>query len=150
MFLRCLALAAVVGALWASSAAAAVAEDGESEAMVDAVNAARAERGLRALRHHSALSRSSTAFAGSLMRRGAFGHADRILAGGGFPRLGEALAHHRGGRPRLAATVRRWLASPPHRALVLSRSFGWVGAGRSVGRLGGARSTIWVLQLGGR
>jgi uncharacterized protein YkwD len=150
MFLRCLALTVAVGACLAPSASATVADADESEAMVAAINAVRAAHGLPPFRQNPALSRSSSAFAGSLMRAGVFRHAQRIRAAGGFRRLGEALAFHPGGRPRFGATVRRWLGSPMHRSLVLSGSFRWVGAGRSVGRFGGGRATIWVLQLGAR
>ena len=150
MFLRCLALALILVVCWAANALAAPPEADESQAMVDAINEARAAQGLPVYRHSPALSESSGTFAGSLMRAGVFAHADRIRAGGNFRRLGEALAWHSGGRPLYRPTLRRWLASPTHRELVLSSAYRWVGAARAVGRFGGGRATIWVLQLGGR
>jgi uncharacterized protein YkwD len=40
--------------------------------------------------------------------------------------------------------------SPPHRALILSPGFRWLGAGIARGRLTGRRATTWVLHFGGR
>jgi uncharacterized protein YkwD len=55
---------------------------------------------------------------------------------------------HSGTRPRYTATVRAWLASPPHRAVVLSGAFTHAGAGIARGVFNGRNSTIWVLHVG--
>ena len=126
----------------------ATASPGQQE-MVRAINAARAQHGLRPYRLAPSLARSSRAFAGHLMRTDVFGHAATIQASRRFRMLGEALAMHTGSRPRRRGTVSRWLNSPGHRALVLSRAYTRVGAGRAVGRFGGyGRATIWVAQFG--
>ena len=117
-------------------------------AMVDAINAARARHGLRPLRLAPSLARSSRAFAGHLMRTDYFGHAARIRASPRFRALGEILALHTSPRPHRRWTVSRWMNSPGHRAVILSRAFSRVGAGRAVGRFGGRRTTIWVAQFG--
>ena len=48
------------------------------------------------------------------------------------------------------ATIRGWLASPGHRAVLLSPSFKNVGTAFARGRIGGRRTTIWVVQFGRR
>ena len=51
---------------------------------------------------------------------------------------------------RVRGTVRTWLRSPPHRAVILTRSMNLVGVGMASGRFHGHRATIWVLQTGRR
>lgn len=114
-------------------------------AMVDAVNEARKDHGLRALRESPALARSAGSIAAKLTKRDVFGHLGSALAGSGV--RGEALALHRGWRPRAKETVRRWVRSPSHRAVVLGR-FRAVGAGIKRGRIGGRLTTVWVLHVG--
>ena len=116
--------------------------------MVAKINAARERHGLPPLRPSRSLTRSARAYAAHLMRIDWFGHADRIRASPRFRMLGEVLAWHSDRRPRRSGTVRRWLASPGHRKLILKRAFRWIGAGRAVGRFGGGPATIWVVQLG--
>ncbi len=127
--------------------AAAAAAPREPE-MVTAINAARERHGLGPLRLTRSLERSSRAFAGRLMRTDVFSHAASIQASPRFRALGEILALHTDRRPRRRSTLRRWLNSPGHRAIILSRAFSRVGAGRAVGRFGRSRATIWVVQFG--
>jgi uncharacterized protein YkwD len=122
---------------------------GGSGQMIRQINKARAHYGLRPLRASSSLSHSSTGFSRQLLSGGRFGHAARIHASSRFRSLGEALAMHTGLGLGVRDTVRRWLASPTHRPIVLTRSMRYVGAGVSRGRFHGRRSTIWVLQIGG-
>ena len=137
----CLLLAGLLPA----AAAAAPAEP----RMVKAINAARERHGLPSLRLTRSLERSSRAFAGHLMRSNVFGHAARIRASPRFRALGEILAYHTDPRPHRGWTVRRWLNSPGHRAVMLSRAYSRVGAGRAVGSYQGARrATVWVVQFG--
>ena len=110
----------------------------------------RASRGIPRLRYSPALSRSSRRFARHLMARDRLAHASRIWAPRRFRRLGEVLALHRGWQPQPAVTMRQWLHSPEHRRVVLSRSFGFVGAGSARGRFGRRPATIWVAQVGRR
>ena len=77
------------------------------------------------------------------MRKDWLGHASLRAA-----RVrGEVIEMHSGGYSRVARTVRNWLNSGGHRAILLSRSFHVVGAGKSTGRFGGRRSTIWVARF---
>jgi uncharacterized protein YkwD len=115
--------------------------------MVERINAVRAEHGLPPLRCSEVLERSSTAYAKRLMRSDQLVHMG-ISPSSRFNRVGEALAMHPGWQPQLGTTIRRWLGSSGHRALVLGRSFRYVGAGLARGRFGGGAATIWVLQFG--
>jgi uncharacterized protein YkwD len=123
----------------------------ERDPILRGVNAARARHGLASLRPSDSLHRSASAFAAHLMRAQRFGHARRIRASPRFRTLGEALALRTGPRPwRPRATVRAWMRSPGHRALILSRDFRYAGAGYSRGRFRGRKAVIWVLHLGAR
>jgi uncharacterized protein YkwD len=135
----------ISAALPATAAAAS-----ETEAALAAINKARARAGLAPVALSPALTRSSAAFGRRLMRIDVFAHAGTIQAGGSFRRLGECLAMHTGRAARPGWTVRRWLASPGHRPLLLSSGFRHAGAAAVQGRFHGRPSTIWVLQLGGR
>jgi uncharacterized protein YkwD len=119
------------------------------QVMIERVNDARYYNGLRPLRSSPALVRASASFSHHLMRRDAFGHGGGVSASG-FQNMGEALSLHFGYSPRVGATVRRWLGSPSHRAVLLKRSANWVGVGMTRGSFRGSRATIWVLQVGRR
>jgi uncharacterized protein YkwD len=148
---RLVALLAVTAALSPSGAALGATERRTAErSMVEAVNEVRREHGLRPLRGAPALARGADDFAARLMKLDLLAHADRIVCGGRFRTLGEVLAVHRGWRPRAGRTVRRWLRSPSHRALLLGTRFRYVGAGLSRGLFPSRLATIWVLRLGNR
>jgi len=83
-----------------------------------------------------------------LMANDTFGHRGRVSASGRFHQLGEAIAMHGGSRPGVRGTVRQWLSSPSHRAIVLTRSMRWMGASMCRGRFGHHPAVIWVLQVG--
>jgi uncharacterized protein YkwD len=136
--LAALALALIPGTAGASTRGSMLAQ----------INSVRAYVGVHPLRSSRALNASSSRYARTLMRHDYFGHASRIRAGGRFRLLGEILEMHRGARPQIGATVRAWLHSPGHRRVLLSPRFYWIGLGRSTGRFGGHRATIWVGQFG--
>jgi uncharacterized protein YkwD len=141
-----LAFACVSLSLLTAYEAPAAPKGGAAErAMVHAVNQAREDHGRRPLRESPALARSAGRVAAELTKRDVFGHLGSAPAGSGA--RGEALALHRGWRARAKVTVRRWLLSPSHRAVVLGR-FRAVGAGITRGRMGGRLTTVWVLQVG--
>jgi uncharacterized protein YkwD len=127
----------------------APAAGGGSSRMIHQINKVRARYGLQHLRASSSLSHSSAGFSRQLMSGGRFGHDARIHASRRFRRLGEALAMHGGLGLGISDTVRRWLGSPTHRPIVLTRTMRYVGAGLARGRFQGNWSTIWVLQVGG-
>jgi uncharacterized protein YkwD len=117
-------------------------------AMVAAVNRARARRGLRPLRGSGTLYRSAHRYAAWMLRSDYFGHLAQLRVGGHYRRTGEALALHFGWRAQVRRTVRGWLHSPAHRALLLSRRFRALGAGLAAGTYGARRATTWVLHFG--
>jgi uncharacterized protein YkwD len=147
-----LRLAAATAALMALSipaaASAAPANERAEANMVAAVNHARAHHGLPAMMRSGSLMESAGRFSHWLMANDTFGHVGSIRASNRFALLGEALAMHSGRRFRVGATVRRWLASPSHRAIVLSHTMRWVGTGVTRGRMRGMRATVWVLHTG--
>ncbi|HEY1275773.1 MAG TPA: CAP domain-containing protein [Thermoleophilaceae bacterium] len=143
-------MAAAACALVCVLAAASTATASPAErAMLDRLNEVRQAHGLRALRPSSSLERSAGSYARFILRTGYFGHLARIRASGRFRSLGENLAWHSGRSPRVGFTVRAWMNSPPHRAVILSPLFRWLGAGLARGRLGGRVATVWVLHAGG-
>jgi uncharacterized protein YkwD len=133
-------------ALPAAAAVPAAKASPESE-MVLVVNEIRERYGEPPLRPSTSLSDSSSGFASWLMRRGYFGHRARISVADEFEEAGETLALHGGRQPQVRDTARRWMRSTPHRSVLLSKRFRWIGVGRSWGRFGGRLSTIWVAQL---
>jgi len=127
---------------------ASAAQANPAHAVVNKVNAYRAANGLPPLRLSRSLSRSSYAYARHLMRADRFGHSSHIRASSRFHMLGENLAFSWGKRRSARIPIRGWVRSGPHRAVLLSRQFRYVGVGRSVGRFGSRRATIWVLHAG--
>jgi uncharacterized protein YkwD len=138
----CLAMTVLVPAEAAAAGKGRAAE----RALVDAVNDARQRHGLRLLRQSKPLARSAGRVARKLMRRNSFPHTS---APAGARSWGEALAAHRGWRARARRTVRGWLRSASHRAVLLG-PFRRIGAGMKRGRMGGRLMTVWVLHTGGR
>ena len=82
------------------------------------------------------------------MAHDVFTHQSSIWASSRFKLLGEALEWHCGRRFDVGGTLRRWLASPSHREIVLSPTMRRQGAGVTRGRFGGRGATIWVLHVG--
>jgi uncharacterized protein YkwD len=118
--------------------------------MLAAVNEVRAQHGLPGYRGSRTLHRSARRYARWMLRSDYFGHVSRIRASSRYSLLGENLAWHSGRRPRIRRTVRAWMRSPTHRALILHPGFRWLGAGIARGRLQGYMGTAWVLHFGGR
>jgi uncharacterized protein YkwD len=137
------------GSLLAAGSMAAQAASPAQQAMAQEVNSVRAAHGLHPLRPAPALHRSAGRYAAWMLRHDHFGHLRRIRASSRFGLLGENLAWHSGGRPRVGWTVRAWLGSPGHRALLLHPRFRWLGAGMARGTMGSYRATAWVLHFGG-
>ena len=143
---RVLAVLAI-GACCAPAAPAAASSSTASARMVTKLNEFRAKRGLPTLRHAPRLEQSGSAHARRLIAGDYLAHASFSAP---FRTKGEVIAMHRGARFRASITIRRWLRSPSHRPLLLSRAFRYVGAGRATGNFAGRRATVWVLRFGGR
>lgn len=142
-------LAVAVLAVPAAAGARARAANETAEArMVAAINEVRAQHGLFALRTSKSLMGSARRYSRRLMANDTFGHLSRIQASGRFSMLGESLAMHRGRDFGVGGTLDQWMASPPHRAIILTGTMKWIGAGVTRGTFGSSPSTIWVLQTG--
>ena len=134
----------------AQSPTATVARRRAGSSMIKRINRVRRRHGLRRLRTSRALASSASSYARWMMRRNYFGHVSRIRASSRFHNRGEVLSLHSGYRRAPGRVVRRWLASPGHRALLLSRTPNFAGAGSYRGRYGSTPATIWVVQFGRR
>ena len=122
----------------------------ESAALIQKVNDIRRSSGLPTLSVAEELVGSSRGYARYMLKNDYFGHLASIRAGGNFLHVGETLAWHTGWRNRVRATVSRWMGSPVHRAVLMSPTFRFIGAGRARGKMGSRRATAWVAQLGAR
>ena len=137
----CLAAAALAAPTTAQASSA-------DALMLRKINQVRAHHGLRALHASGSLNASAAAYSSWLMQADFFGHLAGIRAPANFDRLGEILEIHSGRRARIRSTVRRWLRSPGHRAIILGGGYRYFGSGMSVGSFRGRRSTIWVGHFG--
>jgi uncharacterized protein YkwD len=120
------------------------------------VNSTRGAAGLPLLRANARLARAASAHAHDMARRGYFAHQRpggpdlraRLRAAGLRPSsFGEAIAWGCGSLSTPAATLRNWLASPPHRAILLSRAYRRAGIGTARGApIACAGGAFWVLD----
>jgi uncharacterized protein YkwD len=168
-----LALAVALGAAASTTAApapgagsTAARSHGEiaalGEKIAARINIARRQAGLRPLRVHDGLATAADAHARAMAKQGFFSHTS---ADGASPQ--ERIARHYGGRtisetilwraPELSPeqTVSTWLASPAHRAILLSGSLRDLGvgvarAGAGMGAFSGMPATIVVADFGAR
>jgi uncharacterized protein YkwD len=129
-------------------------------ALLCAINVERAKRGLPPLPADPRVEAAASAHARDMVRRRYFAH--RRAGGPGLSRrlrragwrgraAGEAIAYGCGASATPLATLRMWLNSPPHRAILLDR--GWSAAGVGISRRapvtrcrGGG---TWVLDAAG-
>jgi uncharacterized protein YkwD len=122
------------------------------------VNKARTGAGLRGFRWSPKLGRAASRHARDMARRGYFGHqrsggpslGRRVRAAGFRGRdVGEAIGYGCGSLSTPASIVNAWLASPPHRAILLSgrRRVGVGVSGRPPVGCGG-RGATYVLDAG--
>lgn len=121
-----------------------------SQIVVSEINEARSRAGLGRLEVSPSLGTSARKYAYWMMANDYFGHVASIRASSMFDRLGEVLEWHSGRSTQPRRAVARWLRSPPHRAVLLSPAFRYVGVGRSYGRYGSRRATMWVGHFGAR
>lgn len=97
------------------------------------VNSVRRAHGARPLGVGPALQRAARAHSLDMARRGYFDHGpfvQRLRRFGVRSRvIGENLAYAAAPAFNAGGVVRMWLASPPHRAILLDRSFSRIGIG---------------------
>jgi uncharacterized protein YkwD len=130
-------------------------------AMTCVIDAERERRGKPGIHRSARLARAARVHARDMVRRGYFDHlapdgtrvADRIrrtgyLDGARAWRVGEVLAWGKGREGSPVGTVRSWLRSPPHRAVLLDGAFRDVGLaivpGAPSGGVPGAATAVAV------
>jgi uncharacterized protein YkwD len=140
----------------ATALPAAVAPAGLRTALLCAINVERARHGLPALAANPSAEAAASSHARDMVRRRYFSHrraggpslGRRLrLAGWRGRSAGEAIAYGCGTSSTPVATLRMWMNSPPHRAILLgSWSSAGVGVARKapVSRCGGGAT--WVLD----
>jgi uncharacterized protein YkwD len=151
---------ASVQASAAAPGRAILAADSLEHAILARVNAVRRGKGLRPLRLDRDLARASDSHARSMARKGFFSHSSadgtspvtRILRFYRGSAVGEAMLW-RSPDCTAAQAVEMWLASPPHRAILLSSGFREIGLGavratQAPGVYGGRAATIVVADFG--
>jgi uncharacterized protein YkwD len=120
-------------------------------ALLCAIDAERTSRGLRAVQQNRQLARAAQGHAANMVTQRFFAHvspngatlADRVAESGymrGRSRwgLGEAIAWAEQPLDTAASLVAAWLASPPHRAILLDRHYREVGIGVAPGLTDGS------------
>lgn len=127
-------------------------------ALMCAINRARAAHGLRGFGSERHLRRAATRHARDMVRRRYFAHqraggpsfgARLRAAGWRGHSAGEAIAWGCGKSASAASTVRAWLHSPPHRAILLSGGFNRAGIGvKGHAPASCGPGATWVLDAG--
>jgi uncharacterized protein YkwD len=161
-------LAVPLGASATSTSASSVAREPSLEALVlQRINELRAANGLSAWTASSGLTKAAVAHSRSMVLNGFFAHESRN--GAPFwervktfygPRargwtVGENLAMFGGAKPDADAILQAWIASPPHRANLLSKFFANAGIAilydpAAGGVYGGGSTWVVTLDLGAR
>jgi uncharacterized protein YkwD len=131
----------------ASARPSQAAQDRGEVAIVQAVNAVRAQNGLGALASDPRLARAADLHTAEMIRGNFFDHgafAQRVRRYVHKRSVGENLAMlaPHCGASAAARFVDMWMRSAPHRAVLLSSRFAKVGIGRRAGRLNGASACI--------
>ena len=144
-------MAAVATALTMAGAADAASTTSLTQAessLLSAMNSVRAAHGLQPLRADARLERAARGHSSYMLRTGTFSHgafARRIRqVGVRSPRIGENLAWSSGSLGAAKQIVSMWLASPEHRANLLSPGYRLVGVGALRGSFDGQSNALMV------
>ena len=125
--------------------------DGGERAIVRAINYQRSRFGLRALHRSARLGRAADRHSRDMLAHDYFAHGSfvsRVRHYVHVRRIGETLAM--ASRCSARMIVSMWMQSPPHRSVLLSRTFRRVGVGRRVGRLGARPACLVTADFGSR
>lgn len=127
------------------------------------LNAERTSRGLKALKVNAKLAKAADGKAADMVRRRYFAHDTpdgkkftAAIQAAGYTKgarrwsVGENLGWGGGARALPAAMVDAWLASPPHRANLLSRKWAEVGIGLALGTPKGGEGATYATEFGKR
>jgi uncharacterized protein YkwD len=147
----CAALAWQPGAAHAKNAGL----DRVERKVVRLVNRIRAHHGLRKLRASRTLAHAASDHTGDMLRADYLSHdsrdgtpmATRVRRYTGARWVGENIAVTSRRRGVARRVVRMWMASPSHRAVLLSPKSRRIGVGRARGRLGGAAYSVFTVDF---
>jgi uncharacterized protein YkwD len=127
---------------------------GRERHLVRLINQVRRTAGLRPVRVSSDLVRAARQHSHDMLVNNYFAHGQavsricRFLTGARL--VGETLAWGTGTLGTPQSTLDRWLASPPHRAVLLDPAFRLIGVGRAHGRfLGNNGAWLYTADFGG-
>ncbi len=151
---------AVILSSAASSGTAAAGTMPPRKELLRAINHVRAAYGLGHVRGARALRGIALSHSEDMLSHEYFAHTSPTgstmayrVQRSGFVRgyswqAGEVLAWGIGTRASAKATAAAWLKSSPHRAILLSATYHWVGIGRNCGRfLGYAHACVWTADF---
>jgi uncharacterized protein YkwD len=123
--------------------------------VVKLVNRIRTHHGLRKLKASRTLAHAASDHTGDMLRADYLSHdsqdgtpmATRVRRYTGARWVGENIAVTTRRRGVARRVVRMWMASPPHRAVLLSPKSRRIGVGRERGRLGGAAYSVFTVDF---
>jgi len=132
--------------------------DGTERKVVKLVNRIRARHGLKRLKASRALARAANDHTGDILRTDVLSHsssdgtpmATRVRRYTGADWVGENIATVTRKGSAARKVVRMWMASPGHRAVLLSPSGRRIGVGKRAGRLGTAKRAVFTADLASR
>jgi uncharacterized protein YkwD len=132
--------------------------DGTERKVVKLVNKIRARHGLRRLKASRALARAANDHTGDILRTDVLSHcssdgtpmAMRVRRYTGADWVGENIATVTRKGSAAREVVRMWMASPGHRAVLLSPGGRRIGVGKRAGNLAGARRAVFTADLASR
>jgi uncharacterized protein YkwD len=123
--------------------------------VVKLVNRIRTHHGLRKLKASRTLAHAASDHTGDMLRADYLGHASqdgtpmatRVRRYTGARWVGENIAVTSRRRGVARRVVRMWMASPSHRAVLLSPKSRRIGVGRERGRLGTAAYSVFTVDF---
>jgi uncharacterized protein YkwD len=132
--------------------------NGTERKVVKLVNRIRARHGLRKLKASRALARAANDHTGEILRTDVVSHcspdgtpmATRVRRYVGADWVGENIATVTRKSSAARKVVRMWMASPGHRAVLLSPNGRRIGVAKRAGRLGAMRAAVFTADLASR
>lgn len=123
--------------------------------MLRELNRVRASTYVTPVREDRSMDRGALGHSRDMARRGYFAHGSwpgRVMAAAGSARsVGEVIGWRVQSGPASEARnqVREWLASPPHRRVLLSGTFSRVGIGRATATRSGETTALYTVDFAG-